>query len=757
MMNAEQPPSVRKTVFFLAARADAALADNMKKSLRSLEWQGVRVRGKQIVPGMQDLRLIQYEIDHAAIILLLISPDLLDSDIYNAVTQYLLTRPAIEQKRVVPILLRPVLLEGTPLAELSSLPLDGKFVTKSRNRDQAWLEIAEGLKKLLQVLSPVPPNLIPVTPPTDRLIDIEDRVNVERALKRVQMAWLTDGLKEQVPLIDPDLHEVPDALEDPWLPLMQEREQTEHVLKPGTQLIDIYDEAQGALLVLGEAGAGKTTLLLTLMRKLIERTRANGIEFLPVYLHLVTWSKKQLPLATWIIEELQNKYNISGAIAEKIVNKQLVVLLLDGLDTLAADTMQACVNAINVYKGEHDDVPIMVCSRSSEYLALRTRLKLNKAISIQPLSEPQINCYLAGAGKLTELRGILDRDVALHTLATTPLILSILTKVDQKLLKSSLETANIGTLRHAIFAAYVESVLARGIASVPTSPGSEREDKRWLAALARQMEKDRQIIFYPAQVQPDWLTKKWALLVYYAWNGLAGALLSGVVIGLVGNIAGGQFPDMLSGLIGALVGGAGFVFAARKIRPLETKLTFKGQVRSLLSIFALWMLVLLTGKTGGLTENTTMLIAIFSFPLLLIGQLLREPAQYVLDDIAIVPIEQGLRQSARNGIRVGLLVGASFALLIALFQLSGVLQANVASYWLLIPPLGLMCGLIAGGLAALQLKGLYWLLWRSGVTPKEYVVFLDEASSRSLLSKAGNGYLFRYPLLQSYFATLPPA
>ena len=42
-------------------------------------------------------------------------------------------------------------------------------------------------------------------------------------------------------------------------------------------------------------------------------------------------------------------------------------------------------------------VQLVVCSRSTEYEALVTRLKLQTAVVVQPLSPDQIDDYLAGA------------------------------------------------------------------------------------------------------------------------------------------------------------------------------------------------------------------------------------------------------------------------------------------------------------------------------------------------------------------------
>jgi hypothetical protein len=118
---------------------------------------------------------------------------------------------------------------------------------------------------------------------------------------------------------------------------------------------------------------------------------------------------------------------------------------------------------------------------------------------------------------------------------------------------------------------------------------------------------------------------------------------------------------------------------------------------------------------------------------------------------------EGIRRSARHALRTGLaggLVGG----------LAGGLLAGVGSALGFTPILGLLAvlgfglcfGLAAwtryGGYTCLQHRRLRRLLIRSGVTPRDYVGFLDYAAERIFLRKIGGGYVFIHRLLQDYFA-----
>jgi len=117
---------------------------------------------------------------------------------------------------------------------------------------------------------------------------------------------------------------------------------------------------------------------------------------------------------------------------------------------------------------------------------------------------------------------------------------------------------------------------------------------------------------------------------------------------------------------------------------------------------------------------------------------------------------QGIRRSARNAMRVGVLFLLVTGLVIP------VLFNTMFGYAHLIPrdfalgslafPIGVIAGLVYGGFACIQHLVLRALLWRSGVIPWNYARFLDEAAERLLLRKVGGGYIFVHRLLLEHFA-----
>src|SRR5260370_39716799 len=137
------------------------------------------------------------------------------------------------------------------------------------------------------------------------------RRNRRCLLTQVGMMWIEGVLEHslhQAALMALDVQEQPDALADPWHLEIQETDQPPHPLAAGTSIVQVYEEAEGELLILGEPGAGKTTLLLELARTLVERAEADEHQPVPVVLPLSSWALTRSPLADCLVEELWTKY-----------------------------------------------------------------------------------------------------------------------------------------------------------------------------------------------------------------------------------------------------------------------------------------------------------------------------------------------------------------------------------------------------------------------------------------------------------------
>jgi DNA polymerase III delta prime subunit len=391
----------------------------------------------------------------------------------------------------------------------------------------------------------------PELPPVSTL----QHQNRMRLLQRVRSFWITGVLEQSLhgmALLTLGLQDQPDTVANPWRLIIQESGKAGPPLPAGTRITEVYDEAHGELLILGEPGAGKTTLLLELARDLLKRSEQEQTHPIPVVFHLSSWTRKQQPLAIWLIEELETKYKIPRKVGSDWVNANQILPLLDGLDEVDAPSRTACIQVINEYHQTHSLVPLVVCCRIHEYLSQANQLALSRAVTIQPLTTEQVHEYLACSGKqVASLLIAFQSDPVLQELATTPLMLAILILVYQD---ASLEEirgdVSVETRRPQIFALYTQRMLRRRSAKLRYGP---KETVHWLSYLAQQMKQQSQTVFYIERIQPTWLLKKWQRRLYY---GLTTGPIAGLFVGL--QILGTALPFLLTVLMTVLTIGLFF-------------------------------------------------------------------------------------------------------------------------------------------------------------------------------------------------------
>jgi hypothetical protein len=105
---------------------------------------------RMIAPGDNWKGHVDSRLNRAELVLLLVSADFLASDYcYDCEMKRALERHKGGEARVIPILLRPCDWKTSELGGLHSLPRDGVPVTTWRNRDEAWVDVVEGLRSAL--------------------------------------------------------------------------------------------------------------------------------------------------------------------------------------------------------------------------------------------------------------------------------------------------------------------------------------------------------------------------------------------------------------------------------------------------------------------------------------------------------------------------------------------------------------------------------------------------------------------------------
>jgi tetratricopeptide (TPR) repeat protein len=139
-------------IFYSYAWRDKKLRDELAKHLSGLQRQGL-IAGwydGEIRAGSEWDTEMKKHLNLSDIILLLISPDFVASDdCYCLEMRQALERHERGEAYVIPILLRPTALQGLPFAFLQFLPRDGKPVTRSRDKDDAFTKITEALRTVI--------------------------------------------------------------------------------------------------------------------------------------------------------------------------------------------------------------------------------------------------------------------------------------------------------------------------------------------------------------------------------------------------------------------------------------------------------------------------------------------------------------------------------------------------------------------------------------------------------------------------------
>ena len=323
-------------------------------------------------------------------------------------------------------------------------------------------------------------------------------------LQKVRHYWIEGVLEkslQQHTELQLSLTTAPQTIAQPRMLTLEQA--TPKAIPANTPILTLFEQANRALLILGDPGSGKTTLLLQLARDLLELAEFDTNQPIPLLFNLSTWGQNQEPLFAWLIQELQLSYQVNKNFAANWLQTEPIRLLLDGLDEVAAEHRAACVTAINQFRQEYGLTDIVICSRADDYITLNNTLQLTGAIRIQPLTSQQIDSYLVKAGEmLGGVRTAVHSDPILQELAQSPLTLNILSRAYPDHTAELLTDGSLSQRRQHLFATYVQRMFARRYSQSPHDP---QQATHWLAWLANQMKQHNQTIFHLEQIQPSWL------------------------------------------------------------------------------------------------------------------------------------------------------------------------------------------------------------------------------------------------------------
>ena len=154
-MTASTPAASPLSVFISYAHRDEDFKDELVVHLANLKRQGKisAWQDRDIEAGAEWHPEIQQQLEAAEIILLLISPPFIASEYcYDLEMRRALERHDAGTARAIPIILRPADWQDTPFSKLQVLPKDAKPITKWADRDEAFVNVVQGIRRAVESL-----------------------------------------------------------------------------------------------------------------------------------------------------------------------------------------------------------------------------------------------------------------------------------------------------------------------------------------------------------------------------------------------------------------------------------------------------------------------------------------------------------------------------------------------------------------------------------------------------------------------------
>jgi DNA polymerase III delta prime subunit len=531
------------------------------------------------------------------------------------------------------------------------------------------------------------------------------------------------------------------------------------ILPSETTIVNVFDQKAiwGRLLILGAPGSGKTTALLELAEVLIERAEQNPGFPVPVLFSLASWQKDEQSMAEWMVTQLKERQGVSKKLGQEWLKNGQVLPLFDGLDELKSERQERCVRAINQFVQDFRLQHWVVCSRREEYERCSTKLELQGAVCLLPLTEEQIREYLRRTSCM-DFWQHLQQDSNLLELAKTPLFLNVIALAYSEIALEEWQKLESSAARQQyLFDAYIERMLKRDPISKRwyrrgQEPSAE-QTKHWLRFLAKQLKAEGRTEFLIEKMQPTWLKNRCQRLIYrLIFSLILGLVLSALlvwilrILGLISALILGLTTGLILGIVWELILGLSKVETE-----IETFYLSWTQAKRK-KFFAQLILGLIVGLGLGLSSG-----AVFGLVNGVVG-LISGLMGGILFGLKVdiqsrTQPNQGIWQSAKNTLAIALCTLPVWTLSwISFFEDNeiplSIVQAIIPGFCM-----ALIAGISFSGIACIQHCSLRLILWLNGSIPWDYARFLNCATERLLLQRVGGGYRFMHDLLREHFAT----
>lgn len=297
---------------------DPAYIEEFKKHLAPLKNNGLVEEwyDRMILPGEDYQSKINNNLEDADIVCLFISSNFLNSPNCRKEQEKALDLQRKKKIQVVPIILSPSgWLDDEELSKLLALPTDGKPVSKFHNRDEAWLDVYNGLKKIIDQ--------------EIKIRELQVTEEFKKFLRSTEMLTMAHPRKERV------------YLEDIFV--FPELDKYDH-FKDYTEIINAEELLKNILdypkiVIAGESRSGKTTLAKVIFKELRKRN------YIPVFIS-DSENRYSGKIENKIIESLRKQYNVKDLDLSEI-DKERIIPILD--DFHHAKNMEKHIKVLSSY------------------------------------------------------------------------------------------------------------------------------------------------------------------------------------------------------------------------------------------------------------------------------------------------------------------------------------------------------------------------------------------------------------------------
>jgi hypothetical protein len=394
-------------VFYSYSREDLKLQEKFKTHLGTLRRQKI-ISGwddRDLIPGENWDRVIKSKLDSADIILLLVSPDFIDSDYcYDIEVKRAVERHESGEACVIPIILRPTdwKHENVPFNKLTALPTGVEPVTKWENQDEAFLHIAQEVRKVAErIIQDRQEQIQNLSLSRAEILQRYTRKYKERhtqiKLLRMPQAINLETIYTKVRFLDDEnLYRSLETMEQHHRESNQRRFQTRD--RAEIDGFTVVNE-NPYLMVLGAPGAGKSTFLrrvgLEVLKVGVDAAAQFAHHCIPVFLELKNFKAKTVDIKQAILLELGM---LGAPVPEAGVTKALeegkFLVLLDGLDEVPKANLDAVMEAIQNFVTEYDKNRFIASCRIAAYRS-SSSFQQFKDIELAEFDDEQMHQFIS--------------------------------------------------------------------------------------------------------------------------------------------------------------------------------------------------------------------------------------------------------------------------------------------------------------------------------------------------------------------------